>query len=135
MCEEACGTRETRGGGFGRQEPERAREMGSTEVLAILREAKIAKEENEAQEIKRELEIETSENARSFSPTAPLLTSNQCPVCFEDLQDLPSGIDVLVTPCGHLFCSNCLNQHLENSNTCPTCRKPIQSNQPLHIFL
>ena len=83
-------------------------------VLAILREAKIAKEENEAEEIERELEIETSENARSFSPTVPLLSSNQFPVCFEDLQELPPGIGVLATPSGHLFCSNCLNQHLEN---------------------
>ena len=114
---------------------ERAREMGYKELLIFLREAKIAKEENEAEEIEKELEIETSENARSFSPTAPLLASNQCPVCFEDLQDLPPGINVLATPCGHLFCSNCLNQHLENSNACPTCRKSLQGDQSLQIFL
>ena len=41
----------------------------------------------------------------------------------------------MATPCGHLFCSDCLNQHLGNSNTCPTCRKSFQGEQPLQIFL
>ena len=110
---------------------ERAREMGFSEVLAFLRETRIAKEENETERFAAELEeIGTSESA-----TAPQPSSNQCPVCFEDLQELPPGINVLATPCGHLFCSVCLNQHLANSNTCPTCRKSFQEEQPLQIFL
>ena len=107
---------------------ERAREMGFSEVLAFLRETRIAKEENER--IATELEMGTYKDA-----TAPQPSSNQCPVCFEGLQELPPGINVLATPCGHLFCSDCLNQHLGNSNTCPTCRKSFQGEQPLQIFL
>ena len=114
---------------------ERAREMGFTEILAFLRETKIAKDKNEAERIEREQEIRTTDNPTSFSPTAPQPPSSQCPVCFEGLQDLPPGTNVLASPCGHLFCSNCLKQHLENSNSCPTCRESFQGNQPLQIFL
>ena len=51
---------------------ERAREMGLSEVLAFLRETRIAKEENER--IATELEMGTYEDA-----TAPQPSSNQCP--------------------------------------------------------
>ena len=115
----------------------RAMEMGFSEVLAFLRDARIAKE---AERIERESEEGTSE---SCLPSAPPPPANQCPVCLEDLQKLPPGINVLATPCGHLFCSNCLSQHLEASkiqgdqdpSVCPTCRKSFQVSQPIEIFL
>ena len=45
-----------------------------------------------------------------------------CPICFEELKDLTTCI----TPCGHMFCSGCLNtsNNINNSskNKCPMCR-------------
>jgi tetratricopeptide (TPR) repeat protein len=30
------------------------------------------------------------------------------------------------TPCGHTFCSSCLNQSLDHRPSCPVCRAPLQ---------
>ncbi|EFA76610.1 hypothetical protein PPL_09915 [Heterostelium album PN500] len=41
--------------------------------------------------------------------------SRECPICFEDDQ-------LSVVPCGHAFCSDCINQWRSRNNTCPMCR-------------
>lgn len=45
-----------------------------------------------------------------------------CPICIEELKDLTNCI----TPCGHVFCSTCLNASQQHSNSCknkcPMCR-------------
>ena len=45
-----------------------------------------------------------------------------CPICIEELKDLTNCI----TPCGHVFCSTCLNSSQQHSNSCknkcPMCR-------------
>lgn len=46
-----------------------------------------------------------------------------CPVCWESLRN--SEQSVLTTSCGHLFCSECIQQILSSSNMCPTCRNKI----------
>src|SRR3990167_31838 len=30
------------------------------------------------------------------------------------------------TPCEHEFCAECINEHLETQNTCPTCSSPLR---------
>ncbi|MAP24741.1 MAG: hypothetical protein CMM87_04315 [Rickettsiales bacterium] len=49
-----------------------------------------------------------------------------CPICLEELKDLTTSI----TPCGHIFCSNCLhNSNQHNSNKCPMCRSQFTLDQ------
>ena len=49
-----------------------------------------------------------------------------CPVCLE-LVEAPA-----ITPCGHVFCKECIYEYLYQNSTagkpglCPTCRKPIE---------
>ena len=59
------------------------------------------------------------------APASGALKPPECPVCMEPLQSLPSPKVAMMTPCGHLFCSVCLNEALRTKNECPTCRKSV----------
>ena len=59
-----------------------------------------------------------------------------CHICFS----IPQS--VRITPCGHSFCSHCINSIFRNSlnKNCPLCRKPviktsIKSNSPVNKLL
>ena len=57
----------------------------------------------------------------------------ECPICYNPLGDT----GVLVTKCGHKFCTGCIPKHLANSNSCPMCRgdifdEPIVVTRPAH---
>lgn len=46
-----------------------------------------------------------------------------CPICFETLTQ---NKNFCSTPCGHVFCFNCIAKHMTiGSNTCPCCRGEI----------
>ena len=52
-----------------------------------------------------------------------------CPICFENLSN---NKNKCFTPCGHVFCFECMVKTLNTSNTCPYCRfkindKPINN--------
>jgi len=52
-------------------------------------------------------------------------TSDPCIICFEPL------IDVVVTPCRHIFCLECtkrMSNELKANFTCPECRTPLTCN-------
>lgn len=59
------------------------------------------------------------------APARGALKPPECPVCMEPLQGLSSPKVAMMTPCGHLFCSVCLNEALQTKNECPTCRKSV----------
>lgn len=48
-----------------------------------------------------------------------------CGICMGTI----TGNDVGVTKCGHIFCYNCLKQMVMKSNKCPTCLKPVKTNE------
>lgn len=52
--------------------------------------------------------------------------SHLCSICIEGLS---TGEEFVLTPCQHIFHDHCLSRWLENSRTCPSCRKdiPLQS--------
>lgn len=47
-----------------------------------------------------------------------------CPICFNQFQTS----DMRMTPCSHQFCQTCLDEWLEDHNTCPICRTHISAN-------
>ena len=75
--------------------------------------------------------------ALAASPIAPLgalpfvSATDSCPVCFMALNDVPQ---LRVTPCDHVFCSQCLESVVHSSKTasalkCPLCRSNLIENQ------
>ena len=48
-----------------------------------------------------------------------------CPIC---LDEVSIDSSVYLTVCGHLFHNNCIDESLEYSKKCPTCRKMIVYN-------
>ncbi|CDK27829.1 unnamed protein product [Kuraishia capsulata CBS 1993] len=57
-----------------------------------------------------------------------------CPICLSEIDD------AVVTPCGHLFCTDCLYQALpsskgrnRDSGICPLCRKMVKLKDLTHL--
>ena len=46
-----------------------------------------------------------------------------CCICFETREN----DDICKLNCDHVFCVDCLHEHLERNNNCPLCRTPIRS--------
>lgn len=51
-----------------------------------------------------------------------------CPVCFESVV----GKNPVSTTCGHIFCSNCLQNSLRVTKACPMCRKKLVGRAAFH---
>uniref|UniRef100_A0A8C6WE48 RING-type domain-containing protein n=1 Tax=Neogobius melanostomus TaxID=47308 RepID=A0A8C6WE48_9GOBI len=59
-----------------------------------------------------------------------------CPVCMDSYFEIvDSGRLLVSTRCGHVFCSLCLRDSLNQSHSCPICRKKLPKGHyhPLHI--
>jgi len=61
----------------------------------------------------------------SVKKTKPLIP--ECPICLADA--CPEGErDVIKTPCGHVFCKDCIHDHVKHTignRGCPMCRAPL----------
>jgi WD40 repeat protein len=44
-----------------------------------------------------------------------------CSICLEN------EINLLLNPCGHPYCKNCIDKWLNKNASCPLCRKKIES--------
>ena len=60
----------------------------------------------------------------------------ECPVCLRTCAQIrKANGKLMTTPCGHLFCENCLGESLRHNNRCPKCRQPAMKNTCIEIFL
>eukprot|EP00965_Chrysotila_dentata_P189718 6173474-Pleurochrysis_carterae.AAC.1 len=59
------------------------------------------------------------------------IANNTCPICYE-LMAGKFRQPMLLFPCGHTFCADCLSKHMQaqKAPTCPFCREPIVSQAP-----
>ena len=59
-----------------------------------------------------------------------LSSTHTCKICFE-LMTAPDNTPILLFPCGHTFCKQCIEKHCRDANKrnkcCPYCRTPIES--------
>eukprot|EP00002_Diphylleia_rotans_P021120 TRINITY_DN4110_c0_g1_i1.p1 TRINITY_DN4110_c0_g1~~TRINITY_DN4110_c0_g1_i1.p1 ORF type:complete len:483 (+),score=127.36 TRINITY_DN4110_c0_g1_i1:44-1492(+) len=57
--------------------------------------------------------------------------NHSCSICYQ-LMVPPTHGPIILYPCGHTFCSLCINNHLSvnQKKTCPYCRKEITSYAP-----
>ena len=52
-----------------------------------------------------------------------------CIICFEQMTRLA------VTPCGHLFCLQCITSCVNTNAQCPTCRQAVKLEQLVEIMV
>ena len=67
----------------------------------------------------------------SASPTAQVLHHRcVCRICLVESKDYLS-----CGPCGHLYCSSCLDEWLTNHSTCPTCIATIVPHEIRRVYI
>ena len=54
------------------------------------------------------------------------LSSYVCKICYEVMQ-APDRTPILLFPCGHTFCKECMHHCKKDKITCPYCRVHVQS--------
>ena len=54
----------------------------------------------------------------------------ECSICLDNIEDLS---DLIKLQCSHCFHSNCINQWLSRSNSCPYCRKIIKDTYQIYF--
>ncbi|KAI7239483.1 hypothetical protein KC330_g1853 [Hortaea werneckii] len=50
---------------------------------------------------------------------------DSCPICYQTFTE------PVKTPCGHIYCRECLEAWLERTNNCPTCRTLLMAQAPI----
>ena len=73
---------------------------------------------------------QAEQDAAAAAEASAVSTERECIIC--------SGTDMTIVsmaPCGHYFCTTCLQKWLVDHGDCPTCRKPIARNDVMWIHL
>ena len=74
----------------------------------------------------------TGSRRRSRSRAVSRSPDNQCSICFEHLSKNNKNA-FFIDGCNHIFHNNCITPWLDK-NTCPNCRKTIDTNRPVRII-
>ncbi|XP_050348911.1 uncharacterized protein LOC126772524 [Nymphalis io] len=89
----------------------------------------VAKKHSQVYDLTEGIEENSSEICKKEKPKT-LFNIGDCPICMEELGKAP----VSSTKCGHIFCSNCLEQSLKFEKRCPTCRKSLKGKLAYHAL-
>ncbi|OQR86404.1 hypothetical protein ACHHYP_20491 [Achlya hypogyna] len=63
------------------------------------------------------------------APDPPTRSYVECPVC------LDSASRPVATKCGHVFCEECFVQAAKHAKKCPVCRRRVNRNQLIRLFI
>lgn len=62
--------------------------------------------------------------------------SRDCTICMVSFKQLMNkGVELHSTPCGHIFCKECINSALAIYTRCPICNEELLPGQTTRIFL
>ncbi|CAD8048688.1 unnamed protein product [Paramecium sonneborni] len=75
--------------------------------------------ENIKDQVNKERNITTNESNDKFT---------QCLICYDN------STNVTCTPCGHLFCWDCIMQQINLKQQCPICRSDCQAQQLIQLY-
>jgi len=68
------------------------------------------------------MRIEEDPDINLSIPLKPIYEEFICPVCFDTIKECR------VTPCGHNFCKDCIEESLNRKHQCPCCNGPCTIN-------
>ena len=71
------------------------------------------------------------EPTKSTDPPPSPAVSIRCAICLDSFTSKPLSS----TNCGHIFCVECIGQHMKTKKECPTCRKKLTHNQVHRLYL
>ena len=60
-------------------------------------------------------ELRPKANVKKYS-------NGKCPICLEEEEQMK---DIIITDCGHMFCSGCILPAIQQHGVCPCCRKAL----------
>jgi len=66
--------------------------------------------------------IEEDPDINLSIPLKPIYEEFCCPVCFDTIKESR------MTPCGHNFCKDCIEESLNRKHQCPCCNGPTTMN-------
>lgn len=81
-----------------------------------------------------EVEIKTDkpESDIQNAATGRAVPELECSICLSNIMNE----EISCTPCGHTFCSACIEKAVEDNGECPLCKEPVQTKDDLRrIFL
>lgn len=85
-------------------------------------------------QISRGTQVKALQSEKSCQ-TDPLPEDQDRIMCGICLSEYGKIIDIMATPCGHLFCKSCILQTLQQcGNKCPVCMQRINRNRCIRLF-
>jgi len=62
--------------------------------------------------------------------------ARECGICFRDFEEVKRNDEAIhTTPCGHVYCFECLQESLSRNPVCPSCRFTVLPNQTMRVYL
>jgi hypothetical protein len=63
-------------------------------------------------------------------------TVKSCEICFSSFVELKQcGVEIVTTPCGHLYCRQCIMGALSVKPECPHCRSEVREETLTRIYM
>lgn len=74
--------------------------------------------------------LNNTPNQKTVSPRKPGLN---CPICLESLAD--ENIKAMTTPCGHVYCLDCLKKVTVEKKKCSLCQRAITFSKCIRLHI
>ncbi|XP_011502292.1 PREDICTED: E3 ubiquitin-protein ligase RNF4-like isoform X1 [Ceratosolen solmsi marchali] len=85
------------------------------------------------------INLDDSSNNTNITKQIPVLAKTEnksilsCPICLDNLSD--ENIKTMSTPCGHVFCLECLKAITQTKSKCSICQRPIKFSKCIRLHI